>query len=404
MLAALFDEPTVLFKEKINYKHPGGGGFAPHQDATAYRFVDHHISCMVPLDPATPASGCLYVAPGFRGGPAPDRRAWPHRGIDRRATRLAAGAVGAGRPAVLRLVHTAPQRHEHHRPGAAGPLPHLQRGVARRPPRSLLRRQARRVRRAGDDFDGERVRISISDDFLGRPVSGDTHALDPLDPLLRGLPVPIANEMYDETVTELEHALQTAALARAEETPELIAASLLHDVGHLVVDDVTPNGVERVEDRRHEAAGANFLSRWFGPRSRPRSRCTCAAKRYLCAVDAGYLSELSPASVRSLHLQGGPMTEAEIVNFQRNVHHRAAVQLRRWDDRAKVPGLAVPAFEEYPGPAPLADERRKPVRSAPIAQGRQIQPGGDSLAASNSATASLSRASTSSTSAWAAPS
>ena len=62
------NERPVLFKEKINYKQPGGGGFAPHQDATAYRFVDHHISCMVPLDPATPASGCLYVAPGYAAG------------------------------------------------------------------------------------------------------------------------------------------------------------------------------------------------------------------------------------------------------------------------------------------------------------------------------------------------
>jgi hypothetical protein len=61
-LAALLGEPAVLFKEKVNYKHPGGGGFAPHQDATAYRFVDHHLSVMVPLDPATIASGCLWFA------------------------------------------------------------------------------------------------------------------------------------------------------------------------------------------------------------------------------------------------------------------------------------------------------------------------------------------------------
>ena len=70
-LADLFGEPAVLFKEKINYKHPGGGGFAPHQDATAYRFVDHHISCMVPLDPSTEASGCLHVAAGYAAGRLP---------------------------------------------------------------------------------------------------------------------------------------------------------------------------------------------------------------------------------------------------------------------------------------------------------------------------------------------
>ena len=63
VLGELFGEPAVLFKEKVNYKHPGGGGFAPHQDAPAYLFIYHHISCMVPLDPATEQSGCLYVAP-----------------------------------------------------------------------------------------------------------------------------------------------------------------------------------------------------------------------------------------------------------------------------------------------------------------------------------------------------
>ena len=67
----LYGEPAVLYKEKVNYKHPGGGGFAYHQDAPAYRFVDHHISCMVPLDDATVASGCLYVAPGYDQGQMP---------------------------------------------------------------------------------------------------------------------------------------------------------------------------------------------------------------------------------------------------------------------------------------------------------------------------------------------
>ena len=62
VLTQLFGEAPALFKEKINYKYPGGGGFAPHQDATAYRFVDHHISVMVPLDPSTIASGCLWFA------------------------------------------------------------------------------------------------------------------------------------------------------------------------------------------------------------------------------------------------------------------------------------------------------------------------------------------------------
>lgn len=57
---ALFGEPCVLFKEKINYKHAGGGGFAPHQDVTAYPQISTCISVMIPLDPADTTNGCLW--------------------------------------------------------------------------------------------------------------------------------------------------------------------------------------------------------------------------------------------------------------------------------------------------------------------------------------------------------
>ena len=58
----LLGEPGVLFKEKINYKHPGGGGFAPHQDLTAYPQITRCISVMAPLDPASTDNGCLWFA------------------------------------------------------------------------------------------------------------------------------------------------------------------------------------------------------------------------------------------------------------------------------------------------------------------------------------------------------
>ncbi len=58
---ALLGEPAVLYKDKLNYKLPGGAGYAPHQDAPAYRFVDLHVSCMVAIDDATVDNGCLEV-------------------------------------------------------------------------------------------------------------------------------------------------------------------------------------------------------------------------------------------------------------------------------------------------------------------------------------------------------
>jgi hypothetical protein len=62
---ALLGQPAVLYKEKINYKLAGGAGYAPHQDAPAYRFVETHVSCMVAVDDSLLGNGCLEVASGM---------------------------------------------------------------------------------------------------------------------------------------------------------------------------------------------------------------------------------------------------------------------------------------------------------------------------------------------------
>jgi ectoine hydroxylase-related dioxygenase (phytanoyl-CoA dioxygenase family) len=170
VLAELFGEEPVLFKEKINYKQPGGGGFAPHQDATAYRFVDHHISCMVPLDPATPASGCLYVAPGYEAGQLPtDRRG---RIEDSAAAALDWRAVPLQPGDLLFFDSYTPHYSDTNttqRPRRAAYLTYNAASLGDHRDRYYADKRAE-FERAGDDFDGERVRISISDDFLGRPV------------------------------------------------------------------------------------------------------------------------------------------------------------------------------------------------------------------------------------------
>lgn len=62
--SALLGDPAVLYKEKINYKLPGGAGYAPHQDAPAYPFVASHVSCLVAVDDALVGNGCLEVVSG----------------------------------------------------------------------------------------------------------------------------------------------------------------------------------------------------------------------------------------------------------------------------------------------------------------------------------------------------
>lgn len=105
----------------------------------------------------------------------------------------------------------------------------------------------------------------------------------------------------------------------------------------------------RTVDTRHGEAGASRLARWFGEEVTEPVRLHVAAKRYLCAAEPGYLATLSPASVYTLGVQGGPMQGAELAAFEAHRYAAAAVRVRRRDDAAKDPEAAPPAFEHFAG-------------------------------------------------------
>lgn len=150
-----------------------------------------------------------------------------------------------------------------------------------------------------------------------------------------------------EAVTQTQHALQCAALAEEKNaTPELITASLLHDIGHFLEPDFETS-LEREEDLLHEDLGEAFLESWFGSEVTQPVKLHVAAKRYLCATSDGYFSNLSPASVRSLELQGGPMSPGEVNDFEENEYYRDALKLRVWDDMAKDPDAETGTVGHY---------------------------------------------------------
>jgi phosphonate degradation associated HDIG domain protein len=148
-------------------------------------------------------------------------------------------------------------------------------------------------------------------------------------------------------VNQQQHALQAAWLAeRQGQGDALVAAALLHDIGHLVHglgDSPADDGI----DDRHEELGDAWLRRHFGPDVTEPVRLHVAAKRYLCATEADYFAKLSPDSVTSLALQGGPMSAAELAAFEAQPEHKAAVQLRRYDEQAKVKGLETPPVTHF---------------------------------------------------------
>ena len=156
-----------------------------------------------------------------------------------------------------------------------------------------------------------------------------------------------AADYLGEAVTQSEHMLQAAALAeKAGAPPALVAAALLHDVGHFA-GALTGHDLMSGTDTRHGEAGAAWLARWFGEEVTEAVRLHVAAKRYLCAVEPGYAAALSPASVYTLGVQGGPMQDAELAEFEANQYAAAAVRVRRWDDAAKDPGAQVPPLRHF---------------------------------------------------------
>lgn len=150
-----------------------------------------------------------------------------------------------------------------------------------------------------------------------------------------------------EAVNQLEHALQCATLASNEgASPELITASFLHDLGHLVHhlgDDPAVRGI----DDRHEYRAVPVLESLFPEAVTTPIRLHVAAKRYLCAVDDSYWASLSPASKRSLELQGGIFSQEAAQAFIAQPNAEDAVKLRIWDDLAKIANLETPDIEHF---------------------------------------------------------
>lgn len=156
------------------------------------------------------------------------------------------------------------------------------------------------------------------------------------------------SEQYGrEAVTQLQHALQCATWAEsARESDTLIAACLLHDVGHLL-HDLGEDAADRGIDDRHEYRAMPFLKQHFPLAVTEPIRLHVNAKRYLCATQSDYWEDLSPASKRSLELQGGIYSEEEAIDFINQPHAKDAVKLRIWDDLAKDPNQKTHDLEHF---------------------------------------------------------
>jgi len=150
-----------------------------------------------------------------------------------------------------------------------------------------------------------------------------------------------------EPVSQIEHALQTAARAEDEgAAPALVAAALLHDVGHLLNDQGDSPTLRGVDDL-HQYAALPFLRALFADDVLTPIQLHVDAKRYLCATRDGYFEALSADSKRSLVLQGGIYAPTQASAFIAQPFADDAVRLRLWDDLAKVEGAVTPPLAHF---------------------------------------------------------
>ncbi len=156
-----------------------------------------------------------------------------------------------------------------------------------------------------------------------------------------------AESYLGEDVTMAQHMLQAAQFAEEFGAADsLIVAALLHDIGHYK-NEIPETALAKGINNYHEEAGANFLEDYFPLSVIEPIRQHVCAKRYLCAVKSDYFERLSPASVHTLNLQGGPMNENEVKEFEKNAYLDDCLKLRYWDEDAKDPERIHPQFSYF---------------------------------------------------------
>ena len=210
---------------------------------------------------------------------------------------------------------------------------------------AFSKRGKRHLQGAYTDLDGLYSLLNVleRDDSRASEITAD-NIVDHIEDVFnrRG-----AESYLGEQVTMAQHMLQVAQCAEqagADDTQ--IVAALLHDIGHYK-NEIPESALAKDKDNYHEEAGANFLEDYFPRAVVEPVRQHVAAKRYLCTVKADYFQRLSPASVHTLNLQGGPMSAEEVAEFEKNDYLDQCVALRYWDEEGKDPNREHPPFYYY---------------------------------------------------------
>jgi 2-amino-1-hydroxyethylphosphonate dioxygenase (glycine-forming) len=151
-------------------------------------------------------------------------------------------------------------------------------------------------------------------------------------------------EYAGEKVTQLEHMVQAAQLAQEQGyDDEVVLAAFLHDIGHICEAGHGDNEMDGFGIKDHEEIGAKFLKqKGFSKKIMRLVESHVEAKRYLTLRYPEYYAQLSDASKKTLEYQGGRMTEEEADAFEQYPLFKLIIQMRRWDEEAKIEHKPLP--------------------------------------------------------------
>ena len=156
-------------------------------------------------------------------------------------------------------------------------------------------------------------------------------------------------EYAGEKITQLEHMVQSAQLAAGQGYEEdVILAAFLHDIGHICASAEGEKGMDGFGVKDHEEIGADFLrQKGFSKKVVRLVESHVEAKRYLTYKYPEYYDQLSEASKKTLEYQGGKMERGEAEAFEQYPLFHLIIQMRRWDEEAKVENMPIPDLEYY---------------------------------------------------------
>jgi len=157
------------------------------------------------------------------------------------------------------------------------------------------------------------------------------------------------SEYAGEKVSQLEHMVQAAQLAEEQGyDDEVVLAAFLHDIGHIAEEANGENEMDSFGLKDHEMIGALFLTeKGFSEKITKLVASHVAAKRYLTRKDPDYYGRLSEASKKTLEFQGGMMSVEEAASFEKDPLFNDIIQMRRWDEQAKVQNKPLPDLNRY---------------------------------------------------------